>query len=105
MAQKPLEGEEGSDIPPSCSSSSSSSSSARELDAALAATRFGPASAARPQVCLCYGGGAALSLAGYPSWGLAQSEVYRMGPLREASRRGIREAAERFVSTAQRFGR
>ena len=101
LPSKPRE-EEG-DMPPS--SSCSSSSSARELDTALAATRFGGASAARPQVCLCYGRGGALTLAGFPAWGLAQSEVYSMGPLREATRRGVREAAERFVSTAQRFGR
>jgi hypothetical protein len=84
---------------------SSASSSTSDLDAALAATRFGGPCAARPQVCLCFGRGACFTLAGYPSWGLAQSEVYPMGPLREATRRGVREAAERFVSTAQRFGR
>ena len=85
------------------SSSSSSSSSAAALDAALAATRFGPPSAARPQVCLCYGGH--FSLAGFPAWGLAQAEVYSMGPLAEATRAGVEEAAARFVGTAQRFGR
>lgn len=99
------------------SSTASASKSGRDaLDAALDAAAAAAAAAvaspskspfsswsSKPDVALCYGDH--LTLAGFPPWGLAQSEIYAMGPLREARREGVEEAAARFLSTSQRFGR
>ncbi len=80
----------------------SASAAVCAAEAALARSSGG----ALPPVSALFLVGAAPCLAGFPPWLLASAELYHLGPLPGAARRGgVADGVRRFTHTSQRLGK